>query len=162
MSGARIAAIIVKELRQVSRDPATLGMLLVLPLFLLLMFGYAISLDVKHIPLAVLDRDQTRDEPDVHPVLPAFRVLRPQRRHRQRDRRSTRCWTRAGALVALVVPRGFGEDAAAGQPGRGAGHRRRIEREHGGNGNRLRAGGGGRLLPARLRALAQARRIDRD
>jgi ABC-2 type transport system permease protein len=59
MSGARIATILVKELRQVSRDRATLAMLLALPLFLLLMFGYAISLDVRHISLAVLDRDHT-------------------------------------------------------------------------------------------------------
>ena len=59
MSGGRIATIAFKELRQISRDPATLGTLLLVPLFLLVMFGFAISLDITHIPLAVLDRDQT-------------------------------------------------------------------------------------------------------
>ena len=60
MSGARIATIMVKELRQISRDPATLGMLLAVPLFLLLMFGFAVTLDTKHIPLALLDHDRRR------------------------------------------------------------------------------------------------------
>ena len=48
-----------KEFRQVIRDPRTLGVLLFIPLFLLLMFGYAISLDVKHIKLAAVDYDRS-------------------------------------------------------------------------------------------------------
>ena len=68
----------VKEMRQISRDPATLGMLLVVPLFLLLMFGFAISLDVKHISLAVLDHDKTETSRGFIAVIPALRVFRPE------------------------------------------------------------------------------------
>ena len=57
----RIFAIIKKEFLQISRDKGTLGVLLVIPFFLLIMFGYAISLDIKHISLAVLDLDRSAE-----------------------------------------------------------------------------------------------------
>ncbi|MEO8168248.1 MAG: ABC transporter permease [bacterium] len=51
--------IIVKEFRQIQRDPTTLGMLLVLPIALIVLIGYALNFDVKHIPLAVFDQSKT-------------------------------------------------------------------------------------------------------
>lgn len=54
-----IQPIIKKELRHIIRDPRTLAILLVLPIFLLVVFGFAISLDVKHIGLAVYDGDKS-------------------------------------------------------------------------------------------------------
>ncbi|MFP4303016.1 MAG: ABC transporter permease [Spirochaetaceae bacterium] len=55
-----VGAVVRKELRQIVRDKRTLGVLLFLPLFLLVMFGYAISLDVKDAPIAVVDQDGSR------------------------------------------------------------------------------------------------------
>ncbi|HOX49425.1 MAG TPA: ABC transporter permease [Spirochaetia bacterium] len=55
----RVKAIARKEFRHILRDPGSLGALLGLPLFLLLMFGYAVSLDVKRVPLAVRDLDRS-------------------------------------------------------------------------------------------------------
>lgn len=60
----RIRPVIKKEFRQIARDPRTLVMLLILPAFLLIMYGYALNFDVKHIPLAVLDQDQSRESRD--------------------------------------------------------------------------------------------------
>jgi len=54
-----IKPIIKKELRHIIRDPRTLAILLFLPIFLLVVFGFAISLDVKHIGLAVYDGDKS-------------------------------------------------------------------------------------------------------
>ena len=54
-----ILPIAKKEFRQIIRDPRTLGVLLFIPLFLLVMFGYAISLDVKHIKLGAVDYDRS-------------------------------------------------------------------------------------------------------
>ncbi len=51
--------IVVKEFRQIRRDPTTLGMLLVLPIALIVLIGYALNFDVKHIPLAVFDQSKT-------------------------------------------------------------------------------------------------------
>lgn len=57
----RLAAIVFKEFRQVRRDLRTLGLLLFLPTLLLVLYGYALSFDVKHIALAVLDQDQSAE-----------------------------------------------------------------------------------------------------
>ena len=114
MSGMRITTIMVKELRQISRDPATLGMLLVVPLFLLLMFGFAISLDIKHIKLAVLDHDKTETSRTfVQSFLHSeyFDLARVIDRESQIDR----LLDEGRVLVALVIPRDFGRDVANGQ-----------------------------------------------
>ena len=55
----RFLAIFKKEFRQISRDPLSLGLLILVPALLLVLYGYALSFDVKHIPLAVLDEDRT-------------------------------------------------------------------------------------------------------
>ncbi len=59
MNGRRIAAVIVKEGREILRDPITLGLSLLLPLVMLFLFGYAISLDVDDVAIGVLDQDKT-------------------------------------------------------------------------------------------------------
>ncbi|MBN1947677.1 MAG: ABC transporter permease [Bradymonadales bacterium] len=55
----RVTAITVKEAAHILRDPRVMIFALVLPVLLLLLFGYAISFDVDHIPLVVVDQDQT-------------------------------------------------------------------------------------------------------
>lgn len=55
----RIFTVLRKEFRSVLRDPRMRMVILVLPMFQTLIFGYAVSLDVRHIRLGVLDRDQT-------------------------------------------------------------------------------------------------------
>ena len=57
----RIAAIARKELRQLGRDPLSLVMLLGLPAFMLVLYGYALNFDVRHVALAVQDRDYTAE-----------------------------------------------------------------------------------------------------
>jgi ABC-2 type transport system permease protein len=51
----RIAAITAKELKQLARDRLTFGMVVMIPLFQLLLFGYAINTVVRNIPIAVVD-----------------------------------------------------------------------------------------------------------
>lgn len=57
----RFLAIFKKEFRQIRRDPLSLGFLVLLPVVLLVMYGYALSFDVRHIRLAVLDEDRTQE-----------------------------------------------------------------------------------------------------
>jgi ABC-2 type transport system permease protein len=59
MSLARLLAMSRKEWTQLRRDPRSLLMAFVLPILLILFFGYAISYDVKNIELAVLDESQS-------------------------------------------------------------------------------------------------------
>jgi ABC-2 type transport system permease protein len=57
----RLAAVFRKEFRQIARDPLSLGLLIVIPALLLILYGYALSFDVKHIPMGVLDLDSTHE-----------------------------------------------------------------------------------------------------
>lgn len=57
----RIIPIFWKEFIHIVRDPRTLVMLLFFPVFLLILFGYAVSFDVKHIPMAVFDQDKSAE-----------------------------------------------------------------------------------------------------
>jgi ABC-2 type transport system permease protein len=52
----RVLAMTRKEFRQLARDRLSLGFVVGIPSLQLVLFGYAINLDVRHIPTAVLDR----------------------------------------------------------------------------------------------------------
>ena len=54
-----IAAVAVKELRQIVRDRRTLMILLFVPAFFLLLFGYALNFDIRNVTLAVNDQDRS-------------------------------------------------------------------------------------------------------
>jgi ABC-2 type transport system permease protein len=57
----RLAGIIRKESLQILRDPSSIAIAFIMPLVLLLLFGYGVSLDARHIPLAVVV-----EQPDAH------------------------------------------------------------------------------------------------
>jgi len=59
MSWMRFLAILIKELRQVRRDRLTFGMMVAVPIVQLILFGFAINGDPKHLPLAVVVLDQS-------------------------------------------------------------------------------------------------------
>lgn len=55
----RIRAMTFKEMRQVARDPGTLAMMFLMPVIQLVLFGYAINVDPRHLPLAVEANDNS-------------------------------------------------------------------------------------------------------
>jgi len=57
----RVYAIVKKEFRQIKRDPRTLYLIFFLPVFLLMLFGYALSLDVKHVKIAIRNEDNSAE-----------------------------------------------------------------------------------------------------
>lgn len=59
MSFRRVWAVTRKELRYIQRDRATLFLVILTPTLLLLLFTYAITTDIEHVPLAVLDLDRS-------------------------------------------------------------------------------------------------------
>jgi ABC-2 type transport system permease protein len=60
LSFTRIAALMVKEFTQLRRDHITYAMILAMPLMQLLLFGYAINNDPRHLPAAVVSHDHGR------------------------------------------------------------------------------------------------------
>lgn len=56
----RVGALIRKETYQLFRDPSTIAIGIVMPLMLVLLFGYGLSLDVKDVPVALVLQDSSR------------------------------------------------------------------------------------------------------
>ena len=59
MSLRRLLAVSRKELTHIRRDPRSLGMGIAIPMLLLVLFGYALTLDVDNVPLVVWDQSET-------------------------------------------------------------------------------------------------------
>lgn len=57
----RLLTIIKKEFIQVKRDPISLRLPFVMPIFMMLLFGYAVNTEVDKIPTAVFDQSMTRE-----------------------------------------------------------------------------------------------------
>jgi len=57
----RLKSIIVKEIIQIKRDPASLAIVFVMPVMMLLLFGYAVTTDVDHISMTVFDQAKTQE-----------------------------------------------------------------------------------------------------
>ncbi|MBK6812613.1 MAG: ABC transporter permease [Sandaracinaceae bacterium] len=109
---SRLLAIADKELRQVRRDPLTLAMMVVMPVMQLLLFGYAINNDVRHMPTVVLDHDhssRSRDFVRSMEVTGYYDIVGHVRSYEEVERAF-----RAGrAKVAVVFPDGYGAAVAA-------------------------------------------------
>ncbi len=61
----RIIAVLKKEVLQMKRDRMTLAMIFMLPLVQLLLFGYAIQTEVKHIPTVVFDQSLSQESREI-------------------------------------------------------------------------------------------------
>ena len=66
----RIWALVRKEGLQVLRDPSSIAIGIVLPVILILLFGYGLSLDVKHVPVAIVMEEPS---PDASELAAGFR-----------------------------------------------------------------------------------------
>jgi ABC-2 type transport system permease protein len=111
----RIRVVAWKELIQLRRDRLTLGMMVVLPLMQLLLFGYAIDTDVRHMPTVVLDADRTAASRDLARRLEAtgtYRLVGTV--HGHADIR--RAFRERTARVALVIPARYSADLTRHRP----------------------------------------------
>jgi ABC-2 type transport system permease protein len=60
MNLARTWAIFRKELIHIRRDPRSLIQIILLPIMLMMLYGYALTFDIKHVPTAIYDQEQSR------------------------------------------------------------------------------------------------------
>lgn len=65
MNFTRFLAVAKKEVVQVLRDARSLTIVLIMPVILVLLFGYGVSLDLKHLPIYVFDRDGSQRSQDL-------------------------------------------------------------------------------------------------
>jgi ABC-2 type transport system permease protein len=110
----KLVAVAVKEFRQIGRDRRTLMTLLFVPALVLLLYGYALNFDVRNVRLALQDNDRSSASRE---LVSSFvnsgyfdlvgEAASPSDIARMLDR--------GDARLVLVVPYGFGRDAAAGR-----------------------------------------------
>jgi ABC-2 type transport system permease protein len=110
----RIGMIAWKEFLQIARDWRTLAVVLVLPVLLLILYGYAINFDLRHVALGLQDLDRS---PASRHLVDAF--ARGENFDIAASYASPEEVTAAldaGRVRAvLVIPRGYAEDLAAGR-----------------------------------------------
>src|ERR1044071_3077130 len=115
MSRRRLRAVAVKELLHVIRDPRSLGMALLTPVMMLLLFGYALSLDVDRITTYVYDQDQTASSRELIRQFQGsrfFQIIGEVNSYAEIDR----AIDRSKILMAVVVPRDYSKTLAADRP----------------------------------------------
>ena len=113
MSYRRTKAVFIKELHHITRDARSLAMALAMPVMMLLLYGYALSLDVDHIRTVIFDQDGTDASRGLMRAFTGSRffdidgfVNVYQKIEEEID---------AGRiLVGIVIPRNFGKDLRAG------------------------------------------------
>jgi ABC-2 type transport system permease protein len=111
----RIAAVAAKEVRQISRDRRTLMILLFVPAFFLLLFGYALNFDIRNVTLVVNDQDRsTKSRELVSAFVNSgyFRLVGYVDSTREMDRLVDQGLARA----IITIPPGFERDIALRQP----------------------------------------------
>lgn len=114
MSLRKVRAVARKELRQASRDPLTLTMLLGVPTMMLLLYGYAINFDVRHVRLAVQDMDRSRRSRELVASFVTSTYF-DQVADLGAGADLGRFTERRGAVAVLVIPEGFSRDLASGR-----------------------------------------------
>ena len=114
MSYRRTKAVFIKELHHITRDARSLALALLMPVMMLLLYGYALSLDVDHIQTMVYDQDGTDASRNLVRQFQGSRYFDivgftndyREIQHRIDDN---------SILVALVIPRDFSRDLRSGR-----------------------------------------------
>ncbi|NLG33296.1 MAG: ABC transporter permease [Syntrophomonadaceae bacterium] len=111
---SRIAAIVKKEFIQMRRDRMTLGLIFMIPLVQLLLFGYAIQTEVKHIPTAIYDQSLSQPSRDLLNAFTAsgyFSIIDSVDSYE----RITMCIDSGKAKVGIVIPPDFARTVNRGE-----------------------------------------------
>ncbi len=114
MSFERARAILIKEFKQIFRDPRMKTVIFITPLIQILLFGYAANKDINYVPTAIFDRDNTVESRDLLRRFTYSGYFIPERYiFTEKDQN----WVLDKGLVNTVIhiDRGFGRNLKAGK-----------------------------------------------
>jgi ABC-2 type transport system permease protein len=110
----RVNAILVKEFKQIFRDPRMKTVIFITPLIQIILFGYAANKDINYIPTAILDRDNTKDSRDLIHAFTYSKYFVPEYCISDSAEQNL-VLDRGQASVVIRIDRGFGRDLGAGR-----------------------------------------------
>lgn len=110
----RLKQMLIKEFIQVLRDRRTRIMLFVPPIMQMLIFGYAATFEIKHVPVAVIDYDNTRESRELISRFAASRYF-VVRSHLADNRKIAGLIDRGEALMAVQINSGFSQELLKGR-----------------------------------------------
>jgi ABC-2 type transport system permease protein len=115
MSLTRLLAVARKELLQIVRDTRSLGIVVIMPVTLMLLFGYGVNLDLKGLPIYVCDQDGSQQSQD---LLKRFQASEYFHIVRAVDNRAAiaRALDDGSARMGLVIPWNFSQQFSQGGP----------------------------------------------
>lgn len=76
-AGMRLKGLVRKEFLQIARDPSSIAIAFLMPIFLLLLFGYGVSLDADHVPVALVAESPSPDSADFMAALQGSHAFAP-------------------------------------------------------------------------------------
>lgn len=111
----RVWDFVVKELRQMRRDPRLMMMILMMPILQLLLYGYAVTTDVRHLKTVFCDLDHSSQSRSVIESILASPEYFDDAGYVDDERQAQLALDRGAASIVMVIPRGFGRAIAKGQ-----------------------------------------------
>jgi len=115
MSFTRLLAVARKEVIQILRDSRSLAIVVIMPVTLMLLFGYGVNLDLKGLPVYVFDRDGSQQSQDLLKRFQAskyFHVVRVVNDYSA----ITRALDDGRAKMGIVIPWDFSQRLSDGRP----------------------------------------------
>ncbi|NOD31264.1 ABC transporter permease [Ruegeria sp. HKCCD6228] len=103
ISPRRIVAVLKKELLQLRRDRMTFAMVIMIPLIQLLLFGYAINTNLRHVPVAVVDQSGTELSRTLAQIVQATQVVTITEQLTT-PQEAERAITESRVRAALIIP----------------------------------------------------------
>jgi ABC-2 type transport system permease protein len=110
----RLRQMLVKEFLQVFRDKRTRFVLIAPPIIQMMVFGYAATLEVRHVPTAILDLDHSRQSRDFIARFSSSRYFNV-REYVDSRRRLDEAIDRGHAVLGIQIRAGFARKLLAGQ-----------------------------------------------
>lgn len=114
MNLRRLLAISRKEFLHIRRDPRSLGMAIAIPMLLILLFGYALTLDVDNVPIAVWDQSVSPESREFVSRFDGSRYFDIRLRAKGYSE-IERAIEAGNVMAAVVIPRDFTHHLTAGQ-----------------------------------------------
>jgi ABC-2 type transport system permease protein len=110
----RAKAILVKEFKQIFRDPRMKTVIFVTPLLQIILFGYAANKDINYVPTTIYDRDNTKESRELQHAFTYSTYFVPER-FIYSDGEQNNLLDKGLATVVIRIDRGFGRDLMAGK-----------------------------------------------